>query len=187
MITIGAYEVRINTPNGNQKAFLCPAISSDMPTDWEFSWQELWLLSDFGYQGIVKLIYADTIWGLIRYSVFPFQDRQIVEVEHLEANPISTYDKYPRLVEPIGKWLIWYVAKLALTRCSCADIDPLIILASVTDSVDYYRDIIKMEYLGNAPSAPGEDAYAFRFTREKAREFCDTQERVCGFASCFES
>jgi hypothetical protein len=187
VITIGAYEVRINTPNGNQKAFLYPATSEDMPTDWEFFWQNLWLQSDFDYQGIVKLIYANTIWGLIRYSVFPFEDRQIVEIEHLEANPISTYQKHPRLVEPIGKWLIWYVAKLALTRCSCADTDTLIILASVTDAVDYYGDTIKMEYLGNAPSAPGEDAYAFRFTREKATEFCVTQERQCGIASSFES
>ena len=187
MVTIGLCEVTITTPNGNQKALLAPAIKQDMPTNWSFAWGDLWQISDFEYQDIIKLSYLDQVWGFIRYSVFPDEDRQIVEIEHLEVNPISTYDKYPRMVEPIGKWLIWYVAKLALELCPCAETDTLIILASNTDAVDYYRDIIKMEYLGNAPSAPGEDGYAFRFTREKASEFCDTQERECGSVWRFDS
>ena len=61
MVTIGLCEVTITTPNGNQKALLAPAIKQDMPTNWSFAWGDLWQISDFEYQDIIKLSYLPMI------------------------------------------------------------------------------------------------------------------------------
>ncbi|WP_210391439.1 hypothetical protein [Synechococcus sp. PCC 7502] len=152
-----------------------------MPTTWNFFWKDLWNSTDFEYQGIVKISCDGLLWGLVRYSVFPLNDHQnILEVEHLESNPISRGTLDNRLVAPIGQWLMWYVSKVALQYCPCNNDDPLLILSSLETATDYYRDVIKLEYIGVAPSAPGEDLYAFRFTRDKATEFCKSHERKWG-------
>jgi hypothetical protein len=42
----------------------------------------------------------------------------------------------------------------------------------IEDAVYHYQDVIGMEYLGSAPSAPGEDLYAFALSRRSTEEYC---------------
>jgi hypothetical protein len=179
--TIGAYQVKVVTPSGEKIAIVAPANKVDMPNTWDFFWESLWDFTDFEYQGIIKITCDDDLWGLVRYSIFSINDQQnVLEVEHLEANPISRGVLANRLVLPIGQWLIWYVSKVALQYCPCHDNDPILLISSLETATDYYRDVIKIEYIGIAPSAPGEDLYAFRFTRDKATEFCNSHESKWG-------
>jgi hypothetical protein len=190
MYDIGSYAVTVHSPDGAKTAVLSPAAVEDMPSNWDFFWSILWENTSFEYQNIAKLTCEGQVWGLVRYSVYPISDRQnvmVLEIEHLEANPISRGEVDRRLVEPIGKWLIWYAARVALQYCLCADDDTAIVLAAVPDAVDYYRDVIEMEYLGVAPSAPGEDAYAFRFTRAAATAFCSRQEQEWGIPTAINA
>ncbi|WP_414527499.1 hypothetical protein [Nodularia chucula] len=115
-------------------------------------------------------------YGLYPYPGFP----KYLEIEHIEAHPTSRGEVAERLIEPIGKWLIWYAIKVGLKSCQTEPDDPLVILSAVDEAVAYYRYKIEMEYVGVAPSAPGEDLYGFRFSRQKAAVFCQRQEGECG-------
>lgn len=153
-----------------------------MPTDWTFKWPILWENTEFECQNIVKLVDADKVWGLVRYSLYPFPGLpRFLEIEQLEADPSSRGEMPDRPIEPIGKWLIWYCIQVGLQYCTVAANDPLIVLVSLNDPVPYYRDVIEMEYLGLGPSAPGEDGYAFRFLRTAAVAFCQRHESEWGF------
>jgi hypothetical protein len=166
---------------GDKTALLEPAQKHEMPDRWDFAWPELWSKSNFEYQCIAKLTYEGNLWGLIRYSIYPgYNEQNLLEIEHLEANPSSRSQVENRLVEPIGKWLVWYAIQVALELGLTDSDSTLIALASVPESFDYYRDVLEMEYLGSAPSAPGEDGYAFRFTRAGAVAFCTKQEQEWG-------
>jgi hypothetical protein len=183
--TCNSYYVPIK---GDKTALSELAQEHDMPNGWDFSWPELWSKTNFEYQCIVKLTYEDTLWGLARYSIYPgYNGQNLVEIEHLEANPNSRSQVENRLVEPIGKWLVWYAIQVALELGLTDSDSTLIALASVPESFDYYRDVLEMDYLGPAPSAPGEDGYAFRFTRAGAVAFCAKQEQEWGIPRKIES
>ncbi|WP_225895754.1 hypothetical protein [Dendronalium phyllosphericum] len=160
---------------------LSQAEKHDMPTNWSFNWLNLWKNTDFECQNIVKLVYNNEIWGLVRYGLYPYPGIPCyLEIEQLEAHPISRGKTAKRFIEPIGKWLIWYTVKVALKFCKTELEDPLIVLVALDTAMSYYSDKVQMEYLGTATIAPGEDGCAFRFLRNAAVTFCDQQESLRG-------
>ncbi|BAZ10072.1 hypothetical protein NIES4071_18860 [Calothrix sp. NIES-4071] len=189
MTYIGSYKVQVLTKNGvKQEAIISPATVDDMPSNWTFAWRELWQRTDFELQNIIKLVYDQQIWGLIRYSVFPYPGiPESLEVEHLETNPINTGKLANRLVEPVGKWLMWYATQVSLRLCSGGVKDIFVILVSLDVAVDYYRDIIEMEYMGATTIAPGEDGYVFKFTRNNAATFSRQIESTWGTPTLIDS
>jgi hypothetical protein len=129
-----------------------------MPTNWTFNWQELWRRTDFDLQNIVKLVYDQQIWGLIRYTVFPYPGLpETLEIEQLETNPISRGQQANRLIIPIGKWLIWYATQLGLRYCSGGVRDTLIVLVSVDGGVEgeYYLPPLSFRSGRATFTAPG--------------------------------
>lgn len=116
----GSYLVSVQTrETGQQTALLTSALSSDMPTDWTFDWPGLWQRTDISCQNIVKLVYQEQVWGLVRYGLYPYPGTpRFLEIEQLEANPTSRGEIALRLIQPIGKWLIWYSTKVGLQSCS---------------------------------------------------------------------
>ncbi|MFN4886921.1 MAG: hypothetical protein ACK47D_10005 [Pseudanabaena sp.] len=187
MITIGKYQVNIKTPLGIKNGFIEEANLEDMPKKWDFNWLYIWTLTDFEVQKIVKLVYENKVYGLVRFSEFEIENISVIEIEQLEAISTSRYGIDLRLVDPIGKWLIWYVAKIALENKNIKNSEPLIYLSAKLDAVDYYRDAINMEYIGNPYRSTGdEDGYAFKFTREQAESFCSNQERKWGKPTPFK-
>ncbi|MCL1472004.1 hypothetical protein [Argonema antarcticum] len=187
MTTLGSYRVSVQTrASGPQTALLTPARLEDMPTDWTFNWPGLWQLTDFDCQNIVKLVYSEQVWGLVRYGLYPYPgSSETLEIEHLETNPASRGQQTNRLIEPIGKWLIWYATQVGLQYCSGGLSDTPILLVSLEDAFTYYRDIVSMQYLGQTTIAPGEDGYVFSFSRTGATAFCLRQEREWGFPTPF--
>ncbi|MDF5721366.1 MAG: hypothetical protein PUP91_12990 [Rhizonema sp. PD37] len=153
-------------------AILEPALEEDMPDNWTFIWREIWSKTNFEYQKIIKFSYQGSILGLIRYAVYLSENDipYLLEVLHLESVPTNK-----KLVEPIGKWLLWYAIRTGLKFCTPEENGALISLDSVEDAIAYYRDIIKMEAIGWVTIAPGEDGYAFQFTVAGARDFCERQ------------
>lgn len=182
MTPIKSFKVSVLAQTGTQQtALLTPATEEDMPTDWTFNWQLLWQATDFDCQNIVKLIYDKQLWGLVRYGVYPYSDStspEFLEIEHLETNPASRGQLSERLIIPIGKWLIWYAVQVGLQCCSGTD--TLIVLVSLEDAINYYRDVIQMQCLGPTTIAPGEDGYAFKFSKKEAKAFCYRQENEWG-------
>lgn len=189
MTNIGSYRVRVLTQSaGEQEAVLSPATIDDMPSDWTFSWRELWQRTNFALQNIVKLVYEEQVWGLVRYTVFPYPGiPETLEIEHLEANPISRDQQANRLIEPIGKWLIWYATQVSLQFCSGGVSDTPVVLVSLDSAVDYYRDIIQMQYVRATNIAPGENGYVFKFSRDNAAAFCRRHESQWGVPILLDS
>lgn len=107
MTRLGSYLVSVQTRDAGQKtALLTKASVEDMPTDWTFDWPGLWQRSDISCQNIVKLVYEEQVWGLVRYGLYPYPGTpRFLEIEQLEANPTSRGETAQRLIEPIGKWL----------------------------------------------------------------------------------
>ena len=188
MTQIGSYLVPVRIQGAEiEKAIIAPATVDDLPYDWTCNWPELWKKTDFDLQNIVKLVYNQQLWGLVKYGLYPYPGQpEILEIENLEANPISTGQQAKRLISPIGKWLIWYGVQVGLRNCSALVSNPLVVLIALDSAFDYYRDIIGMEYVGPMTIAPGEDGYAFKFNRENAVAFCTRQEREWGKATPFE-
>ncbi len=164
-----------------QLALLSPAKPDNMPTDWSFDWSGLWQITDFDCENIIQLVYSGKVWGLVRYGLYPYPGLpRFLEILHIEAHPTSRGEMDKRLVEPIGKWLIWYATKVGLLHCQAQADEPLIILTALESAVSYYRDKVQMEYLEPVTIAPGEDGYAFRFSRTAAAAFCQRQENQWG-------
>jgi hypothetical protein len=88
--------------------------------------------------------------------------------------------KIEKAVNPVGFWLLWYALKIGLQHCVGDADGTLIRLDSIEDAIPYYRDKVKMEELGWASLAPGEQGYAFRFTQERAQESCSRVEQEYG-------
>ena len=188
-MNITDYQVSIKTnKNQTELALLTAATVSDMPVDWTCAWQNIWHKMDRDCQGIIKLVYQDRIWGLMRYGIYPYPgEPSILEIEHLETNPIAVGQQGNRLIKPIGKWLIWYAVQEALTLCNISDNDTLVILVSLEQAFNYYRDTIEMEYIGATTIAPGEDGYAFRFTKRQAIAYSQRQMRQWGRVRVIDS
>lgn len=182
MTRLGEYLVSVQTRDADQQtALLTPALMEDMPSEWTFDWPGLWQRTDISCQNIVKLVYEEQVWGLVRYGLYPYPGTpRFLEIEQLEANPTSRGETAFRLIEPIGKWLIWYATQVGLQSCEQVADDTLIFLVSFSAAVSYYRDIVQMQYFGPTTIAPGEDGYAFRFSRTEAAAFCRRQENQWG-------
>jgi hypothetical protein len=189
MTAIGSIQVSIQTREMGQKtAVLTPATIEDIPNNWSFAWQRLWQVTDLDCQNIIKLLYDQQVWGFVRYGLYPYPGQpKFIEIEHLEANPISRGIDDNRLIVPIGQWLIWYATQVGLKYCSVDFDDPLVVLVSLEEALCYYRDTIGMEFLGATTIAPGEDGYAFRFNKREAISFCSRIERQWGKPSLLDS
>ncbi len=158
-----------------------------MPIDWSCNWLNFWKNTAFECQNIVKVVSEGKVWGLVQYGLYPHPgDPSFLEIEHIEAHPTSRGDVAERLIEPIGKWLIWYATKVGLEFCQTQADEPLVILQALDTAVSYYRDKVQMEYLGFARSTPGEDLYGFRFSRTAAAKFCQLHESQWGKAKLYE-
>ncbi|MEH2169857.1 MAG: hypothetical protein V7K41_25045 [Nostoc sp.] len=188
MTTIGSYQVKVQIQSTAEEIVcLSPARENDMPTDWSCNWLNFWKNTSFDCQNIVKLVYGGKVWGLVQYGLYPHPGYpRFLEIEHIEAHPTSRGDVAERLIEPIGKWLIWYAIKVSLGFCQTEADEPLVILQALDTAVSYYRDKVQMEYLGFARSTPGEDLYGFRFSRTAAAKFCQLHESQWGEAKLYE-
>ena len=177
-----SYQIRIKSNTRERElAILTPATESDLPVNWTCAWKNIWNKMDSDCQAIIKLVYQNQIWGLMRYGIYPYPGiPNNVVIEHLEANPISIGQLANRLVSPIGKWLIWYAIQGAIQTCNVDNDDSLVVLISVEEAFEYYRDTIEMEYVGDATLAPGEDGYVFRFTKQQAIAYSQRHESQWG-------
>lgn len=105
LTTIGSYHVTVQVQSLKKHfALLAPATADDMLVNWTFDWSALWQNTDFECQGITKLVYAEQVWGLVRHGLYPYPGSPtFLEIEQLEANPVSRGETAQRLIEPIGK------------------------------------------------------------------------------------
>jgi hypothetical protein len=122
---IGPYTVQITAESGQQEtAQIEHASEVDMPTNWDFAWPEFWWKTDFSnHEAIIKLVYREKIWGLVRYSLYSTRiDGPIDQMEllHLETHPDCRRDSPHRLIRPVGIWLVWYAVNVALQGCFSA-------------------------------------------------------------------
>jgi hypothetical protein len=178
---INTWQIRVfNLSRQPLEAILAPALIADMPPNWSFAWPEFWQDVDFACEQIIKLVYEQEILGLIRYGLYPYplgarKESLYLVVEHLEALP-----KGQRLVDPVGKWLMWYACKAALEFCSPESQKPLVTLIALEQAEPYYKNQIKMEFRGCKTIAPGEEGYVFQFSRVEAEAFCRGLESEFG-------
>lgn len=181
MVTIGVYQVPARDYQfSKQVLVLEPAQVQDMPTTWTFAWAYIWERTNFSYQGIVKLRANSETVGLVRYSIYPdLECPKFVDIDQIEAIPTSRGLTQDRSVEPIGKWLIWYVVQAALGMCD-AQTEELIYLVAYEEAKDYYANKIGMRFIGVDTIAPGEDGYSFLFSRQEAIIFCQKLEKNYG-------
>lgn len=179
------YKVKVLDNSGIKlDAYLEPALEKDLPPinspDWTFNWREFWQDANFKCEAIIKLYCQGKLLGLVRFALyphpFPGDAPEYLEILHLQCL------SQPRRegVSPVGFWLIWYASQIGLQYCVGEDDGTLIRLDSLEDAISYYRDKVKMEGLGWTTIAPGEEGYAFRFTREGAQEFCSRIEQEYG-------
>ncbi|WP_017653168.1 hypothetical protein [Fortiea contorta] len=112
---IGAYHVPVKIEGEKVKnALLSPAQLSDMPKNWTYPWTEIWNNNRTERLTIVKMSVESELWGLVQYGIFPKNNPSIVVIDNLETNPLCRGKKTIRLVEPVGKWLIWYCVNVEL-------------------------------------------------------------------------
>jgi hypothetical protein len=143
-------------------------------------WESFWRYADFNCEAIIKITYQQTILGLIRFGLYPYptdEKPEFIYVSHVEC-----VEKETRLIKPVGFWLFWYATRIALDFCSGDRSGTILFLDSVEDAIDYYRDKVMMEGIGWVSSAPGEDYYAFGFTKEQGEAFCNRVEGKYGSA-----
>lgn len=188
MTIIGSYQVKVIIESSfEETALITSAQKKDMPKNWSFDWLSLWRNTNFDCQNIVKLVYQNKVWGLIRYGLYPYPGSpKFLEIEQLEANPMSRGEDTERFIEPIGKWLIWYATRVGLKFCHIKANEPLVVLVALDTALSYYNDKIEMEYLGPTTIAPGEDGYAFRFSKKAAIAFCKKQVSLRGVPKLYD-
>lgn len=186
----------VTSENRQTTAFIGPASYSDLPKDWACDWISIWSYTDFDCQAIVKMTEGSNLWGLMRYSLYPYNPDngpskpEFLFIENIEAHPARRrrskyfYRKKPPaaptpFINPVGKWLIWYACKTALDYCVVGE-ESVLGLAADADAVDYYRDIVGIPMIDTGLSSIGEDSYAFSFNRDQAQNFCNLQRAAFG-------
>jgi hypothetical protein len=180
---IGLYHVPVKIEGEiGKQALLSPANLSDMPKDWTYPWVELWRANRTDGLTIVKMSTEDNIWGLVQYGVFPKSNPSVVVIDNLETNPISRGKKINRLVEPVGKWLVWYCVNVGLKLVSQSNSpdEILLLLFSRAGAFEYYNDKIGMSYRGTKDLSAGEKVHEFVFTRKEAFEYSVSQQTNWG-------
>ena len=181
--TTPIYRVRVLDQSGvKQYAYLKPAQEEDMlprnSHNWTFNWREFWKNADFDCEAIIKIFCQGKVLGLARLGLFPYPSDDAPE--YLEILHIQCVSKSRRQVNPVGFGFFWYALKIGLQYCVGDADGTLIRLDSIEDAIPYYRDKVKMEKLGWTTLAPGEQSYAFKFTQERAQEFCSRVEQEYG-------
>lgn len=179
------YKVKVIDNSGIRlNAYLEPAKQEDMPSisspDFSFAWREFWQKSDFDCEAIIKLSYQGEVLGLIRFGLYPYPFPSDAP-EYIEVSHLQCVYKEKRVVNPVGFWLMWYAAQIGFNYCVGETDGTLIRLDSLEEAIPYYADKVKMEGLGWTDIAPGETGYAFRFTQERAKEFCTRIEQEYGY------
>ncbi|WP_009631988.1 hypothetical protein [Synechocystis sp. PCC 7509] len=179
------YKVEVINHSGIKiNACLEPAKKEDMPPvqslDFTFAWREFWQKSDFDCEAIIKLSCQGEILGLIRFGLYPYglgdYTPEYIEVLHLQC-----VSKERRSVNPVGFWLLWYAIQIGFSYCIGETDGTLLKLDSLEDAIPYYRDKVKMDGLGWINTPSGEANYAFKFTQERAKEFCIRIEQEYGY------
>jgi hypothetical protein len=181
------HSYRVNVSSGNfsgiLNAYLEPALEKDMPFrgshNWSCNWYNLWQKADFNCEAIIKLSYEGRILGLVKFGLYPYPFHGN-SPEYLEILNIECISRSKRQINPVGFWLLWYSIKVGLDYCEVESDETLVQLDSLENAIPYYRDKVKMEGLIWKHIAPGEEGYAFRFTKEKAKQFCSRIEREYG-------
>lgn len=176
MVDIGAFFVPVRSKISPQSlAVVERAGTNDMPSNWSCSWTRFWERTDFDCERIIKLSFEDQLLGLLRYGLYPYPGSPVfLEVTNLETTPTN------RMAEPVGRWLLWYATQTALRFCSATDNQALVFLVSLSSAVRYYEEKVQMELLEPVTIAPGEDGYAFRFSRTAAQDFCRRHQQLWG-------
>jgi hypothetical protein len=152
------------------------AVSLVLNCDWLNFWDRLYL----DCEAIVKLEFEGQIQGLIYISFLPYPYPS-GRPEYLEIIAIETLQSPDRTVKPVGLYLIWYAVKASLAAdCSENEDGSIVELDALESAIDYYGDKVMMEGQGCRSIAPGEEGYAFRFSKEQAIEFCARIEQKYG-------
>ena len=143
--------------------------------NWPYFWSQL----EPQCESIIKLSCQDTVQGLAHFGMYPYpfadDSPEVIEIGHLE-----TTSGKDRSIAPIGLWLIWYAARLALERCVGDEQESILTLDSLTEASGYYGGSVGMDCLGSRTISPYEEGYAFRFTQSGATEFCTRLEEKHG-------
>ncbi len=163
-------------------ALLMPAERADMLSQsLKFNWNDIWMTTFFGWEGIVKCVYKGSVKGLMQYAIqpeaepeddnfVPIKQPGFVEVVYLEA----VQDIEQRLIDPVGYWLMWYAVQTALQYCEGSKNNSVLGLLSKPESCSYYKNKVKMDYGSFTTNTPsGTTATPFRFTDKAAQSFCN--------------
>lgn len=181
MIISSCYVPVHDSSNDKKNALISPATKQDIPTNWQCDWENIWNQTQFECESIMKFSYEEQVLGLIKFGFYPYTGEGIQDFKFMEILNLECVPKDTRLVNPVGSWLIWHAAVMASIVCKPDPDEGLILLTSVKDSISYYRDKLGMDEIGWVTIAPGEDGYAFRFTKEGAAKFCRRQESDYGW------
>jgi len=171
---IGQVQVPITIKANNKKdyAILMPVKESDDPITgtWLFAWEDEIRQSARSEKRIlVKFEYEKQILGLVSYVVGRSQNSWVIE--HLETEQ----NIKGRLVEPIGKWLLWYCYKVGISFClgSESEDTPLILVFAKPKAFNYYKEKIGMTYKSSIRLGESK-VYAFTDSRNRAKEYIQT-------------
>ena len=161
--------ITLNSNSKNDYAILMPINQSDEPItgNWSFPWEdEIRKSAKSEKRILVKLEYEKKMLGLVNYIIG--ESRNTLVIEHLEAKQ----NVKDRLVEPIGKWLLWYCYKVGIDFGLGSDVEdtPLIFLFSKPKAFNYYKEKIGMTYKTSTRLEQGE-VYAFTDSRKRAKEY----------------
>jgi hypothetical protein len=164
-----------------QTVILEPAKQSDMNGSWVCDWPNLWKMTDFECEAVIKLSFNGKTKGLMRFGLYPYDGNPSKSPEYLEIRNLEALEGNTREVNPVGFWLIWYAVQVGLFICDGDFKGSVITLDAFEDRRPYYRDKVKMDELGQTRLSPSEDGYAYRFTEEGALAFCSRLESRYGF------
>jgi hypothetical protein len=174
---------RINLLTTNQIVHLSAATQEDIEAVnpvLTFDWLNFWLRLDSDCEAIVKLECEGEIQGLVHFALYPYPPKND-RPEYLEIIHIETIQSPSRNVEPVGLYLIWYATQTSLDfDCAGNNDGSIVELDALESAIDYYREKVMMEGQGWRSIAPGEEGYAFRFSKRQAIEFCSRIEKRYG-------
>jgi hypothetical protein len=157
-------------------------LNSSTVSRFECSWLDFWKGADFACEAFIKFVYRGEILGLIRFALYPYplNNGQAEFVEIVQIESIRGQLKIPF---PVGRWLIWYAAKISADfNCTADQRGSVLTLISLEAAIDYYQNQVKMEGLGWRTVSPYEDGYAFSFSKQQASEFCERTQSTYGRA-----
>ena len=171
-LSIGQVKVpiKLNSTGKKDYAILIPITDFDKPItgDWLFPWEdEIRKSAKSEKRILVKLEYKKKVLGLVSYIVG--KNRNSVIIEHLETKQ----DVKNRLVEPIGKWLLWYCYEVGINFCLGTDVEdkPLILVFSKPKAFNYYKKKIGMTYKYSLHMTGEGEVHAFTDSRNRAKEY----------------